>query len=141
MTVGHKFFPEKAPRKKVISNTKHFYRMLTRKMVISITFVSLTPLILISWLILEQFNLSYREKVHAHLGELVEKHRQQIDGFLNNKLNILKFFADSHSLAQLQEEPFLESSLARLQLQFGGVFEDLGARGRRRNSGGLCRPL
>lgn len=111
---------------KSTQNESSFYRVITRKIVLSIVLVSFTPLFLISWAMLEQFNFSYKEKVHAHLGELVEKHRQHIDGFLNGQLNILQFFADSHTFEQLREESFLEASLSRLQLQFGGVFEDLG---------------
>lgn len=88
--------------------------------------VSFTPLLLVTGLILEQYNRSYREKVHAHLGELVERHSQNIDAFLTEQLNLLRFFVDSHPFGQFRDESFLELKLAQLQLQFGGVFEDLG---------------
>ncbi|MDX9788486.1 MAG: ATP-binding protein [Desulfobacterales bacterium] len=103
-----------------------FYHALTRKMVIIMVLVSFTPLLLISGLILEQYNRSYREKVHAHLGELVEKHCQNIDGFLTEHLNLLRFLVNSHPFEQFRDETFLEIKLAQLQLQFHGVFEDLG---------------
>ena len=95
-------------------------------MVLTIVLVSFTPLFLISGFILEQFNHSYKEKVHAHLSELVEKHRQHINGFLNEKLDILRFLAESHSLEQLRTEAFLAAKLSQLRIHFGGVFEDLG---------------
>lgn len=103
-----------------------FYRTLTRNMVFIMVLVSFTPLFLVTGLILGQYNRSYREKVHAHLGELVEKHSQNIDGFLTEHLNLLRFFVDSHPFEQFRNEAFLELKLAQLQLQFGGVFEDLG---------------
>ncbi|MFH0729158.1 MAG: ATP-binding protein [Pseudomonadota bacterium] len=103
-----------------------FYRTLTRKMIFIMVIVSFTPLFLVTGLILEKYNRSYREKVHAHLGELVEKHSQNIDGFLTEHLNLLRFFVDSHPFEQFRDESFLELKLAQLQLQFGGIFEDLG---------------
>lgn len=115
--------------KKKIKSKPHdaaFYHALTRKMVIIMVLVSFTPLLLISGLILERYNESYREKVHAHLGELVEKHSQNIDSFLTKHLNILRFLADSHPFELFRNKVFLEEKLAQLQLQFRGVFEDLG---------------
>jgi len=55
------------------------YRPLHSKMVAAIVLAACTPLFVVSGLILHNDNRSYREKIHAHLGELVQKHRQRID--------------------------------------------------------------
>lgn len=60
-----------------------YYRSLKRKMVLFIIAVSFTPLILISSIMLYQFQESYHEKVLAHLEEVVLKHSQNINGFLD----------------------------------------------------------
>ena len=112
--------PETAPPKDTL------YRVLRRNMVLAILLAALTPLFLVSGLILEKFNRSYREKVQAHLQELVLKHRQNIDGFLNEQLNIIRYVAATTSFEQLGNEDYLQDVLSRLQQQFSGVFEDLG---------------
>jgi two-component system, NtrC family, sensor kinase len=95
-------------------------------MVTAFLLVACAPLFLVSGVILRQFSHSFREKMHAHLGELVQKHRQNIDGFLNEQLNIIRYAASSYSYDQLCDEEFLQQLLSRLQQQFIGVFEDLG---------------
>jgi len=104
----------------------HYYQSLKRRLVIIVMVVSLTPLVLVSGIILGQFRNSYQEKVRAHLGELVQKHRQNIDTFLEHKLNVIRFLVDARSFSELSNEAFLQQTLVRLQEQFGGVFQDLG---------------
>ena len=64
----------------------HYYSTLKRNMLLVMILVSFAPLLLIAGIILYQFQVSYQEKVIAHLEEVVEKHRQNIDGFLDEKL-------------------------------------------------------
>lgn len=102
------------------------YSAIRRKMAASLLLVALAPLFLMSGFILRQFSHSYREKTHAHLREVVQKHCQNIDTFLDEQLNIILYVAASHTFEQLCDEPFLRRQLARLQQQFAGVFEDMG---------------
>ncbi len=95
-------------------------------MVLLVMAVSLTPLFLISGIILYQFHVSYHEKVLAHLKEVVLKHGQNIDSFLEEKLADIRVLASSYSVEQLSEESFLQERLAVLQQQHGGTFVDLG---------------
>lgn len=88
--------------------------------------VSITPLVLIAGLIGYYFETAYREKVLAHLQELVEKHQQNINAFLDEKLSYIKVLADSYSIEQLANEAFLENKLAILQNAYSGIFVDLG---------------
>ena len=64
----------------------HYYRTLKRNMLLIMILVSCAPLLLIAGIILYQFQISYQEKVIAHLEEVVQKHRQNIEGFLAEKL-------------------------------------------------------
>ncbi len=103
-----------------------YYRSLTQKMILTIIMVSLTPMILVSGIILYQYHTSFHEKVQAHLNELVLKHKQNIDTFLKEKLADIRFLAETFYFDELKEASFLQDRLDMMQLQFGPVFVDLG---------------
>ncbi|MBW1916204.1 MAG: two-component sensor histidine kinase [Deltaproteobacteria bacterium] len=102
------------------------YRSLSRNMLLNILFVSITPLLLVSGIILYQFNISYQEKIEAHLGELVLKHKQNIDSFLTQKLSEISFTATCSGFEILSQKKNLQAQLTTLQREYGTVFEDLG---------------
>jgi len=104
----------------------NYYRALTRRMVLIIALVSLTPLFLVSGIILYQFHVSYKEKVYDHLGELIQKHTQNIDRFLKEKLADIRFLAETFGFEDLSDESFLRDRLETLQRDYGPVFVDLG---------------
>jgi len=110
--------------------TKHqngdYYRSLTRKMILTIILVSVTPLILVGSIILYRFHGSYHEKVEAHLQELVLKHKQTIDNFLKEKLGDIRFLSETFCFDELKDASFLQDRLDLLQQSFGPVFVDLG---------------
>jgi two-component system NtrC family sensor kinase len=95
-------------------------------MVFTVIIVSFTPMILVSGAILYQFHVSYHEKVAAHLEELVEKHKQNIDSFLNEKLGEIRFLVKNSEFENLCKESYLEQQLATLQQELDPVFVDLG---------------
>ena len=103
-----------------------YYRALMRNMMLIVILVSFAPLLLISALNGYRFETSYREKVTAHLMEVVQKHQQGITMFLNDKLAYLVNLANSVSLDQIENETFLDQKLAILQKSYSGVFVDLG---------------
>ena len=105
---------------------KRYYASLTRNMVLVIMLVSFTPLILITGLIGYCFDTYYREKVMQNLFELVEKHQQHINSFLNERLSDILFIADSRSYDELSNQKFLHDELTILQNVHPGVFVDLG---------------
>jgi two-component system, NtrC family, sensor kinase len=107
-------------------NKSDYYRSLTRKMILTIIIVSVTPLILVGSIILYRFHVSYHEKVEAHLQELVLKHKQTIDNFLTEKLGDIRFLADTFSFDELKNASFLQDRMDLLQRSFGPVFVDLG---------------
>ncbi len=105
---------------------RDYYHSLTRNMLLTVIIVSFTPMILVGGIILYQFQTSYHEKVHAHLEELVQKHKQNIDSFLQEKLGDIRFLADNFNFEELRDESFLRDRLESLQKEFGLVFVDLG---------------
>lgn len=102
------------------------YRALMRNIVVIIISVSFIPLILVSSTIYYQFRTSYREKVYAHLKDLVKNHTRNIDSFLQEKLGDIRFVADSFGYDLLSNESVLQGRLAALQKDYGPVFVDLG---------------
>ena len=109
-----------------LSSLPPHYRPLVRKMFLTIIIVSFIPVFLVSLTIYLQFRYSYREKVQDQLVELVRKHKQQIDAYLQTRLADVKFLAESFGYAQLSDEVFLQRQLLLLQQAFGPIFVDLG---------------
>ena len=105
---------------------KHYYTSLTRNMTLMVALVSFTPLILIAGLIGYYVETSYREKVMARLQELVERHQQNINSYLDERLSYIKVMADSYTYDELTNAAFLENKLVILQNAYSGVFVDLG---------------
>jgi two-component system NtrC family sensor kinase len=106
--------------------TQPYYRALMRNIMLIVILVSFAPLLLISVLNEYRFENSYREKVIAHLMEVVQKHQQGITMFLNDKLAYVVNLANSVSYDQVITETYLDQKLAILQKSYGGVFVDLG---------------
>jgi two-component system NtrC family sensor kinase len=107
-------------------NKDSYYRLLTRTIQLIVIIVSVTPMVLVSGIVLYQFRSSYREKIYAHLGQLVQNHKQNIDSFLKEKLGLIRFLASTFSFEELSNEGFLQDRLYNLQQDFGPVFVDLG---------------
>ncbi|MEA3434861.1 MAG: ATP-binding protein [Thermodesulfobacteriota bacterium] len=103
-----------------------YYRSLTRNIMLTIITVSFIPVFFVSSTIYYQFRNSYREKVLAHLQELVQKHQQRIDDFLKEKLAEVKFMSVSFNLNELSNEAFLKDKLKTLRQEYSSVFVDLG---------------
>ncbi|NTU47415.1 MAG: two-component sensor histidine kinase [Syntrophobacteraceae bacterium] len=103
-----------------------YYKSLNRNLVALMIIVSFTPLVLIMAIIGYRFETSYRFEVRAHLKELVQKHQQNVNGFLNERLATIRLLADTCSFDQLTHEPFVRKQLERVQNASGGGFVDLG---------------
>ena len=112
------------PRKELLQ--RPYYRSLTLNMTVSIIVVSFIPVFLVGSTIYYNFYATYREKVYAHLEELVEKQRQQIDDFLVDKLADIRFLARNLGHRNLSNEAFLQKTLGSLQRNYRYVFVDLG---------------
>ncbi|MCF8095843.1 MAG: two-component sensor histidine kinase [Desulfobacteraceae bacterium] len=103
-----------------------YYGHLRRNMIITMITVSFTPMILVIAILLFQFSNSYHEKTYAHLEELVQKHKQNIDTFLNEKLSNIQYLVESTGIEKLTDKTLLQEKLVQLQEEYGDVFVDLG---------------
>ncbi|MFO7707911.1 MAG: ATP-binding protein [Desulfobacterales bacterium] len=102
------------------------YAGLRFRMAIIVVMVSLGSMVLVSGIILYQFDIFSNQMVNAHLGELVLKHKQNIDYFLKQRLNDISHLFRSFDLSQLQDKDFLQQRLKVLQEEYSYVFVDLG---------------
>ena len=105
---------------------KQYDKSFVINTVLIVAIVSFLPLLVVSGIILDQFGVSYNEKLYAHLEEMVHKHTQDIDGFLNERLHTIQFLSDSCGFENLLDESILQNKLSLLQQNFGAVFEDIG---------------
>ncbi len=106
--------------------SRHYYRSLARTMALIVILVSFAPLVMVSAIIGYSFETSYRYQVVAHLLEMVEKHRQNIDIFLNDKLSSVQVLANSFTMEEMSSQEFLRRQLAVLQSSYSGTFIDIG---------------
>ncbi|TIH18183.1 sensor histidine kinase [Marinifilum sp. JC120] len=102
------------------------YDKLSRKIVLTVITVSIAPLILVGGLIFDQFRSIYRAKVYAHLAEVVDKHKDNVNNFLHEKQAEVQFLTRAFTYDQLSEPQFLEKALKSMQQQYGRIFVDLG---------------
>ncbi len=108
------------------SDPDAYYKHLSRLMITTVIIVSLIPMLLVGGVIYHQFHYSYKEKVYAHLGELIRKHKQAIDAFLKEKLGDIRFLAATCGIEDLSRKSVLERRLDGLREEYGTIFEDLG---------------
>ncbi len=106
-------------------DTEH-YKSISRRVAMIVIVVSMAPLILVTGIILYRFNTFSHEMVHAHLEEIVLKHKHNIDFFLQEKLRDLRHLSRNFDLKDFQDESFLWRRLNILQDEYDGIFVDLG---------------
>jgi two-component system NtrC family sensor kinase len=105
---------------------KGHYSRISRNIVLIFIAVSVTPLILVSLFILDDFRSSYEKKVGNQLELLVRKHKQNIDAFLEEKLANIRFLTTHSSYAELIDKAVLKQKLVALHLAYDLDFVDLG---------------
>jgi two-component system NtrC family sensor kinase len=103
-----------------------YYRSLLRNVVLTILLTAMTPTVIVSLFILDEFRSSYQKKVYDHLELLVRKHKKNIDLFLDEKLMDIRMLANMHSFAELREAATLNRKFDDLQRAFDRSFVDLG---------------
>ncbi len=112
--------------KAVSENREIFYQELARKIKILILLISFFPMVLTTGVLYYRFNLAYTEKIHAHISEFVQKHRQNIDTFLGEKLANISYIASQFESGQQSPKEFLKKNLELLERGYGDVFTDMG---------------
>lgn len=107
------------------TNTR-YYRTLLRKVVLTILFTAMTPTVVVSMFLLNEFRTSYQKKVYDHLELLAIKHKKNIDLFLEEKLMDIRWLAGSFPFEDLRDESILSRKFTELQGAFDRSFVDLG---------------
>ena len=95
-------------------------------MMFTIMLVSFTPLLVIALITGYQYTAAYEEKVEAHLRELVLKHDQSVDSYLEEKVAEIQVLAEvvgGDRLKAVAEITSLHNALVR---SHGSDFVDLG---------------
>lgn len=105
---------------------KIFYQVLTRKITTLIIIVSFFPMVLTTGILFYRFNLTYTDKIQAHISELIQKHTQNIDTFLAEKLGNIRYLATLFDDENDDPHTFLKENLNLLKEEYGDVFTDLG---------------
>jgi two-component system NtrC family sensor kinase len=103
-----------------------YYSSLKRNIVIVVIMVSITPMILVSGLILYLYQNTNRDKTYAYLAEVVQKQKQNIDSFLKERLDDIRFLTKTFTFEELSQDSFLQDRLFTFQEGFGPAFVDLG---------------
>lgn len=91
-------------------------------MAIIVIGVTLTPVILITGIILYRFNTFANEMVHAHLEESVLRHKYQIDFFLEEKLRDIRHLSHYFEMEPFGNDTFLRERLQDLQAEYNTDF-------------------
>ncbi len=105
---------------------KKNYRSLMRNVVLTILLTALTPTLVVSIFILNQFADSYQKKVHDHFTLLARKHKTIIDLFLEEKLMDIRLLASAYRFEELGNESLLNRKLIEIQQAHDRVFVDVG---------------
>lgn len=112
--------------KSVYPENPPHYASVSKKILLTFVIVSFLPLLIMTGSVLYQSHIFYHEKVKDQLEYLAKIHTQNIDTFLQERLNDIRFFAASIEFEELKDERFLEETLKKLRQEYGPVFSDLG---------------
>jgi two-component system, NtrC family, sensor kinase len=108
-----------------VENSKR-YRTLSRNIIIITLIAAITPMIIVSMFILNNFRASFRQKIHNSLALTAVNHSKNINIFLKEKLSNIRLLSSQYSYNLLEQESFLQQKLTELQQNYDRVFVDLG---------------
>jgi two-component system NtrC family sensor kinase len=103
-----------------------YYRSLTRNMVLLVMVISLTPMLLVTGIILKQFSASHHEKIMPTWENWFLSTNRTSTAFLEERLQNIRFLADTIDFDRCGQGNLVDGHLARLQRAYGPVFVDLG---------------
>ena len=91
-----------------------------------LTLIIITPMIITGAINLRQFQNAYRTQVVNELDLIIDRHRQTVDSFLNDRLSDIRVIAREHPLEALGDSDFLRETLNLLREEYHGAYVDLG---------------
>jgi len=107
-------------------SSPQYYQGLAKTMMFTIILVSFAPLFLITLIAGFQYSVAYKEKVVAHMREIVLKHGQNIDFYLDEKIAEIQVLAEMDGVARFRDEASLKTLHNSLVRYHGNDFVDLG---------------
>lgn len=93
----------------------HYYRQFGRKIILTLTFFSVVPVLFLGYLIYRQFEDSYNTKIIENLKTIASSRRQTIDLFLEERLSQLITLAYSNTYENMINPKYLENLLNFIQ--------------------------
>jgi len=105
---------------------KHYFQSLHRSIIATVLLVSIMPLLLLVIIVAYRFDVSYKDKTLAHLQELVLKHQQNINSFLDEKLSEVKVLSEVMHFGGEQDQQRLQKLHQALSYAHQRSFVDLG---------------
>ena len=94
--------------------------------VAALTVIAVAPMMITGAINLHQFRAAYRTRVHDHLQEMVQRHAETIDAFVNDRLSDIRVVAREHPRERLENPEFLRQLLNVLREEYHGAFVDIG---------------
>lgn len=88
---------------------------LRKSIIGTVLLFSFVPLFLLGWVVYGMFASTYHAKVRDNLAIFAEDKRNAIDLFLRDQVAQLRVAAQSHSLAQLSSQEFMDRLLSIMQ--------------------------
>lgn len=105
-------------------NTKD-YRKLRLKLSSTMLLFSLVPLLVLGFIIHDQFKRAFMGKLKGQMQVIVNNKRSSIDMFLNERISQLKTLAQTHTYTELSRQKVLESVFRTVKAN-SGSFVDMG---------------
>ncbi|MGD9209714.1 MAG: ATP-binding protein [Desulfobacteraceae bacterium] len=102
------------------------YRSLSRNIIFITLIASITPMIIVSMFILNDFRATYLQRIQDNFALTALNHRKSINLFLKEKLSNIRHLATQYDYTLLKQETFLTQKLVELQQAYDRVFVDLG---------------
>jgi two-component system NtrC family sensor kinase len=94
--------------------------------VAALAVIAVAPMVITGAINLQQFRTAYRDRVHDHLREIVQRHAETIDSFVNDRLSDIRVVAREQPRERLEDPAFLRQLLNVLREEYHGAFVDIG---------------
>jgi two-component system NtrC family sensor kinase len=94
--------------------------------VAALTVIAVAPMIITGAINLHQFRRAYRDRVHDHLREIVQRHADTIDTFVSDRLSDIRVVTRAQPRERLEDAEFLQQLLNVLREEYHGTFVDIG---------------
>jgi len=103
-----------------------YYKHIKKRILISVIVAGVAPLLIITGILLFNFQKSYERRLWSHLELLIKMHSEYIDSFLIKRVSDMRILTRIFTFAELAYQPSLEDKLFFMQSIYGTFYVDLG---------------